>query len=60
MPNNRYRRVARLRTPEERERYVLNQMSDILGEKVNTVEEAQNVVDSLFAEIVNKVKEVFR
>lgn len=60
MANNRWRRAERLRTPEERERYALSQMSDILGEAIQTVEEAQGLVDKWFTEIINKVKGVFR
>lgn len=60
MPNDRHRRVARLRTPEERERYALQKIGEILGEGVTTVEEANKMVDSFIKRVAKRIKVVFR
>lgn len=60
MANNRHRRVARLRTPEEREQYVLERMSNIFGKEVTSVEEAEDTMSSFIKRVVDKIKVVIR
>lgn len=43
MANNRHRRVARLRTPEERERYALNRIGTLVGESSSLSNAMQNL-----------------
>ncbi|AIM63082.1 hypothetical protein [Weissella ceti] len=55
MPNNRHRRVARLRTPEERERYALKRVGDLLGVNSSTLSDAMEKLSSAFRRAFKKV-----
>jgi hypothetical protein len=55
MANNRHRRVARLRTPEERERYALNRMGDLLGASSSSIPDAMQKLSSAFRRAFKKV-----
>lgn len=53
MPNNRHRRVARLRTPEERERIVYSQFGMTTPEVRNTMSKA---IRDYFKRVARRVK----
>ncbi|MHD0286836.1 hypothetical protein [Weissella tructae] len=58
MPNNRHRRVARLRTPEERERLFIAKLNDTFDADVSNVEEAKDLVSKVIDGIVDGIKRV--